>query len=81
MGLALTDADVAALDERTEGWVAALQLAGAVAAGPRRRRRRSSRGFAGDDRFIVDYLAEEVLARQPADVRDFLLADVRPRRG
>ena len=36
MGLALTAADVAALDERTEGWVAALQLAGAVPAGPRR---------------------------------------------
>ena len=34
---------------------------------------RSSRRFAGDDRFIVDYLAEEVLARLPADVRDFLL--------
>ena len=30
-------------------------------------------GFAGDDRYIVDYLAEEVLARQSADVRDFLL--------
>ena len=41
MGLALTAADVAALAERTEGWAAALQLAGAVAAGPRRPRRRS----------------------------------------
>ena len=30
-------------------------------------------GFAGDDRFVVDYLAEEVLERQPAEVRDFLL--------
>jgi hypothetical protein len=33
----------------------------------------SSRGFAGDDRFVVDYLAEERLQRQPADVRRFLL--------
>ncbi len=38
-------------------------------------------GFAGDDRFIVDYLAEEVLARQPADVRDFLLRTVGPASG
>jgi LuxR family maltose regulon positive regulatory protein len=43
-----------------------------VTAGPRRPGAAVAR-FAGDDRFIVDYLAEEVLARQPADVRGFLL--------
>ena len=72
MGLALTAADVAALAERTEGWAAALQLAGLSLQG------RADPGavvarFAGDDRFIVDYLADEVLARLPADVHDFLL--------
>jgi LuxR family maltose regulon positive regulatory protein len=72
MGLALTAADVGALAERTEGWAAALQLAGLSLQG------RADPGavvarFAGDDRFIVDYLADEVLARLPADVHDFLL--------
>ncbi len=71
-GLDLTDADLAALEARTEGWVAALQLA---ALSLRDRDDRSSfiAGFAGDDRFVVDYLVEEVLSRQPDDVRRFLL--------
>ena len=72
MGLALTDGDVAALDGRTEGWIAALQLA-ALSMQGRDDASAFIAGFAGDDRYIVDYLAEEVLARQPADVRDFLL--------
>ena len=42
MGLGLSAGDVAALEGRTEGWIAALQLAGALDAGARRRRRRSS---------------------------------------
>lgn len=72
MGLALTAQDAAALAGRTEGWIAALQLAALSMQG------RSDvsgfiAGFAGDDRYIVDYLAEEVLARQPAHVRSFLL--------
>jgi len=72
MGLALTSQDVAALDGRTEGWIAALQLAALSMQG---RDDASSfiAGFAGDDRYVVDYLAEEVLERQPAQVRDFLL--------
>ena len=36
-------------------------------------------GFAGDDRYIVDYLVEEVLVRQPDDVRGFLIRDLDPR--
>jgi LuxR family maltose regulon positive regulatory protein len=72
MGLALTDGDVAALDGRTEGWIAALQLA-ALSMQGRGDASAFIAGFAGDDRYIVDYLAEEVLGRQPADVRDFLL--------
>ncbi|HKC26541.1 MAG TPA: hypothetical protein VKB75_00890, partial [Jatrophihabitans sp.] len=72
MILGLSDDDVAALEQRTEGWIAALQLA-ALSLRGREDASAFIAGFAGDDRYIVDYLAEEVLARQPRDVRDFLL--------
>ena len=72
MGLALTAPDVAALEGRTEGWIAALQLA-ALSMQGRDDIAGFIAGFAGDDRYIVDYLAEEVLQRQPEDVRHFLL--------
>ena len=72
MGLELTAADVAALEGRTEGWIAALQLA-ALSMQGRDDVAGFIAGFAGDDRYIVDYLAEEVLQRQPDQVRDFLL--------
>ncbi|MGO4689160.1 LuxR C-terminal-related transcriptional regulator [Glaciibacter sp. 2TAF33] len=72
MGLALTADDAAALDARTEGWIAALQLA-ALSMQGRTDVSAFIAGFAGDDRYIVDYLAEEVLQRQPADVQRFLL--------
>jgi LuxR family transcriptional regulator, maltose regulon positive regulatory protein len=73
MGLRLGADDVAALNGRTEGWIAALQLA-ALSMQGRDDVSAFIAGFAGDDRYIVDYLGEEVLARQPADVRDFLLS-------
>jgi LuxR family maltose regulon positive regulatory protein len=71
-GVTLSDADLGALWARTEGWAAGLRLAaqslnhhadpsGFVAA------------FSGDHRTVADYLLEEVLARRPAEVRDFLL--------
>jgi LuxR family maltose regulon positive regulatory protein len=72
MGLALTAADVAALEGRTEGWIAALQLA-ALSMQGREDTAAFIDGFAGDDRYIVDFLAEEVLQRQPEDVQQFLL--------
>jgi LuxR family maltose regulon positive regulatory protein len=72
MGLGLSVGDVATLDGRTEGWIAALQLA-ALSMQGRDNASAFIAGFAGDDRYIVDYLAEEVLARQTPDVRDFLL--------
>jgi LuxR family maltose regulon positive regulatory protein len=72
MGLVLTAREVAALEERTEGWIAALQLA-ALSMQGRDDITGFIAGFAGDDRYIVDYLAEEVLARQPEHVRSFLL--------
>ena len=72
MGLALTAADVAALEGRTEGWIAALQLA-ALSMQGREDTAAFIDGFAGDDRYIVDFLAEEVLQRQPEHVQYFLL--------
>ncbi len=72
MGLALTAADVAALEGRTEGWIAALQLA-ALSLQGREDVAAFIDGFAGDDRYIVDFLAEEVLQRQPGPVQHFLL--------
>ena len=79
MTLGLTERDVATLESRTEGWIAALQLAGLSMEG-----RDDIEGFiadfAGDDRYIVDYLVEEVWHRQPDDVRSFLLQTLDPGR-
>ncbi len=72
VGLDLDATDIAALEGRTEGWVAALQLA-ALSLQGRDDPAGFIAGFAGDDRFVVDYLVEEVLGRQPDAVRRFLL--------
>jgi LuxR family maltose regulon positive regulatory protein len=72
MGLQLTAREVATLEGRTEGWIAALQLA-ALSMRGRDDMAGFIAGFAGDDRYVVDYLAEEVLQRQPDDVQAFLL--------
>src|SRR4051812_37455903 len=72
MGLSLTAADVAALETRTEGWIAGLQLA-ALSMRGRADIPGFIRAFTGDHRYIVDYLVEEVLQRQPEPVRRFLL--------
>ncbi len=72
MALELTAADLATLEARTEGWIAALQLA-ALSMQGREDVAAFIAGFAGDDRFIVDYLVGEVLQRLPDHVRRFLL--------
>jgi LuxR family maltose regulon positive regulatory protein len=72
MGLHLTAPDVNALEGRTEGWIAALQLA-ALSMQGRDDVASFIAGFAGDDRYIVDYLVEEVLQRLPDRTRAFLL--------
>jgi LuxR family maltose regulon positive regulatory protein len=72
MGLQLTARDVAVLEARTEGWIAALQLA-ALSMQGRDDVAGFIAGFAGDDRFVVDYLVEEVLQRQSDRVQAFLL--------
>ncbi|HEY3473773.1 MAG TPA: AAA family ATPase, partial [Anaerolineales bacterium] len=72
MGLNLSAEDLAALDDRTEGWIAGLQLA-ALSMRGQQDVTGFIRAFAGDHRYIVDYLVEEVLQRQPEAVRRFLL--------
>src|SRR5438874_8254781 len=72
MGLDLTAHDIEVLEDRTEGWIAALQLA-ALSMKGREDTASFIAGFSGDDRYIVDYLVEEVLKRQPDRVRQFLL--------
>ena len=72
IGLGLAPNQIAALEDRTEGWIAALQLA-ALSMQGRADVGRFIAGFAGDDRHVVDYLVEEVLARQTEQVRTFLL--------
>jgi LuxR family maltose regulon positive regulatory protein len=72
MGLALSPEEVLSLENRTEGWIAGLHLAalsmldtedvaGFISA------------FTGDDRYIVDYLVDEVLSQRPTGTKDFLL--------
>ncbi|MBA3871214.1 MAG: helix-turn-helix transcriptional regulator [Anaerolineae bacterium] len=72
MGLNLLAEDIAALEARTEGWIAGLQLA---ALSMQRGVDTTSfiQAFTGSHRFVLDYLTEEVLQRQPEAVRDFLL--------
>ncbi|MGE5549520.1 MAG: LuxR C-terminal-related transcriptional regulator [Bacteroidota bacterium] len=72
MDLSLSETDVATLADRTEGWIVGLQLAGLSV-----RDREDPSGFiatlSGSHRFILSYLTEEVLGRQPEEIRLFLL--------
>jgi LuxR family maltose regulon positive regulatory protein len=72
MHLDLSADDVDTLDARTEGWIVGLQLA-AISLQGRSDAGRMIESFAGTNRFILDYLVEEVLRRQPERVQDFLL--------
>ncbi|MEO8288767.1 MAG: LuxR C-terminal-related transcriptional regulator [Chloroflexota bacterium] len=72
MGLDLAAEVVIALEARTEGWIAGLQLA-ALSMRGREDIGEFIQAFAGDNRYIVDYLVEEVLQRQPEAVQNFLL--------
>lgn len=72
MGLALSPSQAAALGERTEGWIAGLQLAALTMRG-RKDIDSFIRAFAGSNRFILDFLLEEVLSCEPPAVQTFLL--------
>ena len=76
MGLELAAGEVAALEGRTEGWIAGLQMAAVALRATRSARGdavRFVRDFTGSNRFILEYLIEEVLQRQPEHVQAFLL--------
>ncbi len=72
MGLPLSEEDVAALHSRTEGWIAGLHLAALSL-----RKQQDLSGwvsdFAGSHRYLLDYVQQDILARLPAPLQDFLL--------
>ena len=72
MGLGIAPEDVGRLAERTEGWIAGLQMA---ALAIRNHKDSSSflKEFSGSNHYILDYLLAEVLESQPQDIQDFLL--------
>jgi hypothetical protein len=72
MGLNLSDADIAALEACTEGWIAGLQMA-AISMQGLPDAANFIQSFTGSHRFVLDYLLEEVLHRQPVKVQTFLL--------
>jgi ATP/maltotriose-dependent transcriptional regulator MalT len=72
MGLNLSGDDIAALAARTEGWIVGLQMA-ALSMQGREDRHGFVSAFTGSQRYILDYLTEEVLNRQPENVQTFLL--------
>src|SRR5947208_2904628 len=72
IGVEFSTEDITALETRTEGWIAGLQLA-ALSLQGRQDITHFLQAFTGTHRFVVDYLTQEVLARQPADVQSFLL--------
>ena len=72
MAIDLSPDDVIALETRTEGWIAGLQMA-ALSMQGRADLDRFIADFTGSHRYIFDYLAEEALARRPKGTRDFLL--------
>jgi LuxR family maltose regulon positive regulatory protein len=72
MGLSLLEDEVAALERRTEGWIAGLQLA---ALSLQRRQDRSAwiAAFTGNHRYLLDYVQQEIFSQQPDNIQNFLL--------
>lgn len=72
MRLDLTEEEIVALEQRTEGWIAGLQLA-AISMRGLSDMDAFIRAFTGSSRYIFDYLIEEVFRRQPLDIQEFLV--------
>ena len=72
MGVELSSEDVAILTNRTEGWIAGLQMA-ALSVKGRADAPRVMANFSGGHEYIVDFFASEVLAHQPESIRTFLI--------
>ena len=77
MGLDLSSEDIAALERRTEGWIAGLQLAALALQGTSMQGGMDAapfvESFTGSHRFVLDYLVQEVLEQQPQSLQAFLL--------
>jgi LuxR family maltose regulon positive regulatory protein len=73
MQLELSPEEVTALEERTEGWIAGLQLV-ALSLSGRADKEQAIASFSGSHRFLAEYLMEEVVNRQPQEVQTFLLS-------
>jgi LuxR family maltose regulon positive regulatory protein len=73
MQLDLSAQGISVLEERTEGWIAGLQLAALSVTG-RADKEDFIAAFGGSQRYLVEYLMEEVVSRQPEEIRSFLLA-------
>ncbi|MBE0697077.1 MAG: AAA family ATPase, partial [Anaerolineaceae bacterium] len=71
MGLNLSAEDIAMLETRTEGWIAGLQLA-AISMTGHKDTASFIQSFSGSNRFVMDYLIEEVLHQQPESIQNFL---------
>jgi LuxR family maltose regulon positive regulatory protein len=72
MGLELSSEDITALESRTEGWIAGLQLA-AISMQGRTDVSGFVKSFTGSHKLVLDYLIEEVLGQQPESIQNFLL--------
>ena len=72
MGLNLSEEDIAALETRTEGWIAGLQLA-ALSMQGHQDTASFIKSFTGSHHFVLDYLVEEVLGQQSESIQTFLL--------
>ncbi len=74
LGFSLAEEEIAVLDSRTEGWIAALCLSAlSMSDLTPRARKQFLVDFGAGSEFVFDYLAEEVLRRQPQEMRQFLL--------
>lgn len=78
MSVDLSETAISALEERTEGWAAGLQMAALAlqepsSSGGRAEAEQFIANFSGSHRYIFDYLAEEALSRRPSGTRAFLL--------
>ena len=78
MALALSAEHVAALEQRTEGWIVGMQLAAIALQGTLSLQGPENvgsfiRAFSGSQRYVLDYLTEEVLNRQPQEIQAFLV--------
>ena len=72
MGLPLTPDDIALLDKKIEGWIAGLQMA-ALSIQGREDTTSFIKTFSGSNRYILDYLTDEILSKQTKDIQNFLI--------